>query len=163
MIEHSSRRAVNQSDNRENDRNADCLSPVTYGAAPPDCERTALRLVCDAGRAVDRLPTERPITLMHMRIVWGRILPGQWDGFEAAYKKASAMRGEVKGLKTQWLVRDQNDRDAGYSISLWDSDEDMRAFWDSPKRTEAMAVIQPFFANQYTTTNCEVKFETTGA
>ena len=42
---------------------------------------------------------------MHMRIVWGRILPGQWDGFEAAYKKASAMRGEVKGLKTQWLVR----------------------------------------------------------
>jgi hypothetical protein len=34
---------------------------------------------------------------MHMRIVWGRILPGQWDGFEAAYKKASAMRGEVKG------------------------------------------------------------------
>ena len=37
---------------------------------------------------------------MHMRIVWGRILPGQWDGFEAAYKKASAMRGEVKGLKT---------------------------------------------------------------
>jgi heme-degrading monooxygenase HmoA len=98
---------------------------------------------------------------MHMRIVWGRILPGQWDGFEAAYKKASAMRGEVKGLKTQWLVRDQNDRDAGYSISLWDSDEDMRAFWDSPKRSEAMAVIQPFFANQYTTTNCEVKFETT--
>jgi hypothetical protein len=52
---------------------------------------------------------------MHMRIVWGRILPGQWDGFEAAYKKASAMRGEVKGLKSQWLVRDQNDRDAGYS------------------------------------------------
>ena len=73
------------------------------------------------------------------------------------------MRGEVKGLKSQWLVRDQNDRDAGYSISLWDSDKDMHAFWDSPKRQEAMAVIQPFFANQYTTTNCEVKFETTGA
>ena len=97
---------------------------------------------------------------MHMRIVWGRILPGQWDGFEAAYK-ASAMRGEVKQKIAQWLVRDQNDRDAGYSISLWDSDEDMRAFWDSPKRTEAMAVIQPFFVNQCTTTNCEVKFETT--
>ena len=100
---------------------------------------------------------------MHMRIVWGRILPGQWDGFEAAYKKASAMRGEVKGLKSQWLVRDQNDRDAGYSISLWDSAKGMHAFWDSPKRQEAMAVIQPFFANQYTTTNCEVKFETAHA
>jgi len=45
MIEHSSQRTVNQSYNRENDRNADCLSPVTYGAAPPDCERTAPRLV----------------------------------------------------------------------------------------------------------------------
>jgi hypothetical protein len=23
-----------------------------------------------------------------MRIIWGKILPGQWDAFEAAFKKA---------------------------------------------------------------------------
>ena len=33
----------------------------------------------------------------------------------------------------------------------------MRAFWDSRKRSEAMAVLQPFYVNQYTITNCEVR------
>ena len=37
----------------------------------------------------------------------------------------------------------------GYSISQWESEEDMRAFWDSKRRSDAMAVIQPFFVNQY--------------
>jgi hypothetical protein len=50
-----------------------------------------------------------------MRIVWGRILLGQWDAFEAAFRKALGIRGEAKGLKNQWLLRDQNDPDAGYS------------------------------------------------
>jgi len=74
---------------------------------------------------------------MYMRIIWGRIVSGQWDGFEAAYKKATSLRGDVKGLKNQWLARDQADPDAGYSITLWESEADMRAFWDSKKREEA--------------------------
>jgi heme-degrading monooxygenase HmoA len=94
---------------------------------------------------------------MHMRIVWGKILPGQWDAFEAAFKRALEIRGEAKGLKSQWLLRDQNDPDAGYSISQWESEEDMRAFWESKQRSDAMAVIQPFFVNQFTITNCEVR------
>ena len=65
---------------------------------------------------------------MYMRIIWGRIVVGQWDGFEAAYKKATSLRGDVKGLKNQWLARDQADPDAGYSITLWESEADMRAF-----------------------------------
>ena len=42
---------------------------------------------------------------MHMRIIWGKILPGQWDAFEAAFKKALEIRGEAKGLKSQWHPR----------------------------------------------------------
>ena len=60
---------------------------------------------------------------MYMRIIWGRIVAGQWDGFEAAYKKATTLRGDVKGLKNQWLARDQADPDAGYSITLWESEK----------------------------------------
>ena len=97
------------------------------------------------------------VTDMHMRIIWGKILPGQWDAFEAAFKKALEIRGDAKGLKSQWLLRDQNDPNAGYSISQWESEEDMRAFWDSKRRSDAMAVIQPFFVNQFTITNCEVR------
>jgi heme-degrading monooxygenase HmoA len=54
-------------------------------------------------------------------------------------------------------TKDQNDPDAGYSISQWESEEDMRAFWDSKKRGEAMAVLQPFYVNQFTITNCAVR------
>ena len=49
---------------------------------------------------------------MEMRIIWGKIMPGQWDAFEAAFQKALEIRGQVKGLKAQWLLRDQNDPDA---------------------------------------------------
>ena len=50
---------------------------------------------------------------MEMRIIWGKILPGQWDAFEAAFRRAVEIRGDVKGLKGQWLLRDRNDPDAG--------------------------------------------------
>lgn len=100
---------------------------------------------------------------MHMRIVWGRILPGRWDAFEAAYKEAVARRGELRGLKDQWLLRDKNDPEAGYSISLWESEADMHAYRESPAWTEGMALLQPFFANQYTITHCEVRAAARGA
>jgi heme-degrading monooxygenase HmoA len=99
---------------------------------------------------------------MQMRVVWGKILPGQWDSFETDFKKAMAARGTIDGLKAQWLARDQNDPDAGYSISLWESGEAMRKFWDSPKRKEEAAGLERFFVNQFTVTNCDVKWASTG-
>ncbi len=98
---------------------------------------------------------------MQMRIIWGKILPGQWDAFAAAFKKALEIRGEVKGLKGQWLLRDENDPDAGYSISQWESAEEMRAFWDSKKRGEAMAVTsailrEPIYDHQLCGSDCIV-------
>jgi heme-degrading monooxygenase HmoA len=119
--------------------------------APLDSSAPAHDLGCVRGRQ------ETEESDMYMRIIWGRIVAGQWDGFEAAYKKATSLRGNVKGLKNQWLARDQGDPDAGYSITLWDSEADMRAFWDSKKREEAMALLRPFFLNQFTVTQCEVR------
>ena len=95
---------------------------------------------------------------MYMRIVWGKILPGKWNEFEVAFKAAMAVRGEIKGLKDHWLARDQSDANAGYSITLWDTDSDMRTFWDSQKRKDVMAPLDPFYVNQFTTTHCEVTY-----
>jgi heme-degrading monooxygenase HmoA len=99
---------------------------------------------------------------MHMRIVWGKIQPGKWDEFEAAFKKSMAARGKLKGLEKHWLARNQNDPDAGYSITVWTSEADMKTFWDSPKRKEVMAPLEPFYVNQFTTTHCEVRYELEG-
>ena len=41
---------------------------------------------------------------MYMRIVWGRIVPGKWNEFEAAFKAAMATRGELKGLRVAAFV-----------------------------------------------------------
>ena len=95
---------------------------------------------------------------MYMRIVWGKILPGKWNDFEAAFKKAMAMRGDTKGLKDHWLARDMNDANAGYSITLWESEADMKSFWDSQRRKDVMAPLESFYVNQFTTTHCEVKY-----
>lgn len=95
---------------------------------------------------------------MYMRIVWGRISPGKWNEFEAAFKAAMAKRGAVKGLANHWLARDQNDANAGYSVTLWNTEADMLAFWDSPQRKEVMAPLEPYYVNQFTTTHCEVRY-----
>jgi len=96
---------------------------------------------------------------MYMRIVWGKILPGKWNEFEAAFKAAMAARGELKGLKEHWLARDQGDPNAGYSITLWESEGDMKAFSDSPRRKEIMARLERFYVNQFTATHCEVRYD----
>jgi hypothetical protein len=75
----------------------------------------------------------------------------------SSVQEGDSPAGDVKGLKNQWLARDQVDLDAGYSITLWDGEADMLAFWDSKKREEAMALLRPFFLNQFTVTQCEVR------
>jgi heme-degrading monooxygenase HmoA len=99
---------------------------------------------------------------MYMRIVWGKISPGKWNEFEMTFKAAMAKRGELDGLVNHWLAHDQKDADAGYSITLWRSEADMLAFWESPRRKEVMAQLEPFYVNQYTTTHCEVRYALNG-
>ncbi len=95
---------------------------------------------------------------MYMRIVWGKIRPGEWDGFEKAYKAAVDRRGKINGMKSQWLLRDEKDPDAGYSISLWTGADAMRDYAESKASKETLTTLQPFFVNQYTVTACEVRY-----
>ena len=95
---------------------------------------------------------------MFTRIVWGKILPGKWDEYEAAYKKAIKARGPVEGLQVQWLARDQRDPDAGYSVSVWDTQSAMTAYVGSKLHKEMTAPLTPFFVNQYTATHCDIKY-----
>lgn len=95
---------------------------------------------------------------MYMRIVWGKILPGKWNEFETAFKTAMANRGDLGGLVNHWLAQDQADPNAGYSVTLWDSEASMQAFWNSQKRRDVMAPLEAFYVNQFTVTNCAVKY-----
>jgi heme-degrading monooxygenase HmoA len=95
---------------------------------------------------------------MYMRIIWGRLRPGQWEPYEETYKRVLGPHRGIAGLKGRWLVRDAADPDAGYSVSLWASPEDMRAYERSDLFNKTVKpALQPFFANDFTTTHCEVR------
>ena len=65
---------------------------------------------------------------MRVRIISGKLRPGTWDAYEAAYKEVMAKSGQVPGLRARWLARDVKDPDAGYWISLWEDEASMRAY-----------------------------------
>ena len=96
---------------------------------------------------------------MYMRIVWGRLRPGEWEHYEDAYRKVLRPgRENIRGLKGRWLARDLSDPDAGYSVSLWDSPEAMERYEASDFfRRKVKPVLQPFFLDDFTTAHCEVR------
>ena len=96
---------------------------------------------------------------MHMRIIWGKIRAGQWERYEAAYRKVFLSNTpSIEGLRARWLVRDVNDRDAGYPVSVWETAEAMKQYETGIFfRNEVKPTLQPFFVDDFDTTHCEVR------
>lgn len=96
---------------------------------------------------------------MYMRIVWGKLRPGQWDHYEAAYRNVLRPGHEnIRGLQGRWLARDLEDPDAGYSVSLWDSQEALARYEASEFfHHKVKPALQPFFADDFKAAHCEVR------
>jgi heme-degrading monooxygenase HmoA len=97
---------------------------------------------------------------MFMRISWGRLRPGRWDEYESRYQRLST--GDMPGPKPRrrWLLRDLESPDAGYTVSLWDSETDMRSYSTDPAvRARIEAEFRDLFTGEYTPRLCEVRRE----
>lgn len=95
---------------------------------------------------------------MIMRITWGKLRAGVWPDFERAYH-ATVVGKDVKGLRGRWLAQDVNDPNGGFSVSLWDTLEDMQAYEQSAVfKQEIQPTLQPFFVGEYHTYRCDVKY-----
>lgn len=95
---------------------------------------------------------------MIMRITWGKLRPGTWQEFEQAYHNVVAGK-DAKGLRGRWLAQDCNDPDGGFSVSLWETQEDLQAYEQSDAFQQSIRpALQPFFAGEYTTYRCDVKY-----
>jgi heme-degrading monooxygenase HmoA len=96
---------------------------------------------------------------MLLRIIRGKLKPGTWDAFEQAYKTAIASAGHVEGLRGRWLVQDLEDPDSGSTISLWRTEDALRAYENSDLLKEVItAKLSPFFSGQYETRRSRVRF-----
>jgi heme-degrading monooxygenase HmoA len=97
---------------------------------------------------------------MIMRITWGKLRPGSWNQFESTYNATVAAKGRnIQGLRGRWLLQDTDDKDTGFAVSLWESAADMQAYEQSDLyRQEFAPALQPFFAGDYKTYRCDVKY-----
>ena len=95
---------------------------------------------------------------MVIRISWGKLCAGAWSEFERTYRANVTEDRSVKGLRGRMLVQDSGDHDSGFAMSLWDNLADMEAYEQSDLYKELLALLQPFFAGEYKTYRCEVKY-----
>jgi heme-degrading monooxygenase HmoA len=96
---------------------------------------------------------------VYMRIAWGRVEPGKWDEYEAAYRRGAAEAGRSDGLQAHRLLRDLDDPDAGYTVLVWDTAEAMEAYENSTNRETRLAPIQPFFPAAFVVNRLKVVFD----
>jgi heme-degrading monooxygenase HmoA len=95
--------------------------------------------------------------IMIMRITWGKLRPGTWNEFEQTYHDKVAGK-KLKGLQGRWLAQDVNDPDGGFSVSLWDTQENLQAYEQSEFfQQEIIQSLRPFFGGTSTTYHCDVK------
>jgi heme-degrading monooxygenase HmoA len=95
---------------------------------------------------------------MYLRISWGSLKPGAWSDYESTHRRVVPPVGAVKGLKGRIVARDVDREDTGYSISFWESLEEMHEY-ESGSLTDVMSALKPFFSGKFSTHRCEVRDE----
>ena len=94
---------------------------------------------------------------MFIRITWGKLKPGAWKDYEAAFRKVMPQTMRAPGIRGRWLIRDLDEKDAGYSIAMFESERDMRAYTENADvRAAIRQALDPFHTGEYTTKHCEV-------
>jgi len=93
-----------------------------------------------------------------LRITRGKIRPGTWDEFEAALHSAHEKVGHVPGMVSRSLVRNVEDPNEGYAISIWENMEAIKSYEQSELSKIVTPMIQSFFTGDYRCDHCEVRY-----
>jgi heme-degrading monooxygenase HmoA len=94
---------------------------------------------------------------MHARITWGRVKPGHWEQFEAAYRRALVETGHPDGLRGRLLLRDTDERDSGGTVSLWNDEQALRSYEQGELRARVLPSLEEHFDGDFHTHCCEVR------
>jgi heme-degrading monooxygenase HmoA len=99
--------------------------------------------------------------MMIARVTWGKIKPGKWDEFARLWNDFATSTKDVPGSRGRVLLREDGNKDSGYSISFWDSAADFDAHERMHDDThEKMEAIRACFVGQYVTTVTELSGST---
>jgi heme-degrading monooxygenase HmoA len=96
---------------------------------------------------------------MFIRVISGRLKPGTWVDYEKAYISAMEEAGSIEGLMGRWLTQDLDNPDAGTTISLWATEEAMKAYETGDVlKSVIQPKLQPFFTGDYRTSRAAVRY-----
>lgn len=94
---------------------------------------------------------------MHARITWGKVKPGHWAAYEEAYRTRLLTGERPDGLRGRLLLRDVDDPDSGGTVSLWETEEDLRAYEEGELRASILSAMEDHFSGDFHTHRCEVR------
>lgn len=87
---------------------------------------------------------------MILRMAWGKVQFGTWDEYEKIYKsQVEPTVNTVKGLAVRELLRSTEDPDEGISITLWETEEDLKNYEESELSRSLAKVAEHLYRGDY--------------
>ena len=93
-----------------------------------------------------------------LRITRGKIQPGTWDQFEAGWHKAVEQLGRYPGIVSRSLVRNIDDPNEGYAMSVWENLEALESYEKSALAKTVTPMMKSFFTGDYQSHHCEILY-----
>ena len=93
-----------------------------------------------------------------LRITRGRVRHGSWNEYELALRRIIAEAGNVPGLLSRTLAQDLDDPDAGYTISLWESQEAIEAYERRLDVQDFRSMLHHLFQGDFSSSLCNIKY-----
>lgn len=91
-----------------------------------------------------------------MRITWGRLRPGTWGAYAARFEEVHRDL-PLRGLNTRYLVQDTAQKDSCFSISIWETMDDLVSYERWQERDTVTREFQEFFTGDVYVQRCEIK------
>ena len=97
---------------------------------------------------------------MFMRVTWGRIKEGHWDDYESRFDKLAANQTSKGGPSRRLLLKDLDEPDSGFAISIFDTEAEMRAWSDDAgARERTKQEMKDLYVGDYRVRQCQVRIQ----
>lgn len=101
---------------------------------------------------------------MYMNVIWGRIKPGMFPEYERIFLQPDASPLKSAGFICRWLLRDLDDADSGFTISLWESQQHLSSYQAHPTIQDLREnMFKDLFVGEFSRYACEVRVASPGA
>ncbi len=101
---------------------------------------------------------------MYMNVTWGRIKAGMFSEYERIFLQPEASPLALPGFIARWLLKDLDDPSSGFTLSLWQSEDALNCYRESPTVQDLRDnSFRDLFIDEFSRYVCEVRIVSPGA